>query len=303
MGDQSIRDELAELRAELATQRERHDTEVGALRAQLATSASARRRPRRRASRPGRLTAALALAVLLALVPVAVLAVAFADLNTAGPEFQPSIQLIADAGISVGRDDPDAADPNIRLYDPKANVTREQMAIFLAKTAGLGTFPAVANAKTVGGYAPNGLTRVSRAEGTGARLPLTATFAEVTRLTITAPGKGLVVVTGAASVFIGGPPNSIATVELRLHDITVAGGREGPVLVVTGHNMTSFFQSATPTFMFNAGTGGPRIYALEARVTNGAAEAVRFGSQMTAIYAPFGADGAAPAAAEIDLPR
>jgi len=216
--------------------------------------------------------------------------VTFSDLNDAGPEFRPAIQAIADANITVGRDDPNSADPNVRLYGPKANVTREQMAVFLAQTAGLGTNPPVANAKTVGGYAPNGLTRVTRAAGAGADLPLTTTFATVATLSLTYPGNGLVVVTGAATVLIGGPQNSIGTVEIRLRDITVAGGGTSPVQIVTGRN--AYYQSATPTWMFNSGAGGPKTYVLEARVTNGSAEAVRTTSSMTAIFSPFGADGA-----------
>jgi hypothetical protein len=75
-------------------------------------------------------------------------AVTFSDLGSAGPEFRPSIQAIADAGITVGADDPNSADPNVRVYNPKGVVTREQMAVFLGKTAGLGGNPPVTNAAT-----------------------------------------------------------------------------------------------------------------------------------------------------------
>ena len=61
-------------------------------------------------------------ALLLASVPLAVLgAVTFSDLGSAGPEFRPSIQAIADAGITIGADAPNSADPNVRLYNPKGN--------------------------------------------------------------------------------------------------------------------------------------------------------------------------------------
>jgi hypothetical protein len=52
-----------------------------------------------------------------------------------------NIQVIYDAGITKG------CVPNVS-YCPTANVTREEMASFLARTAGLGTNPPVVNAKT-----------------------------------------------------------------------------------------------------------------------------------------------------------
>lgn len=143
MVEPTMREVLARLEAT--------EAELTTLRAALASRPAARlacrpRRPRRRAQ--GRLTAALVLALLVALVPVSVLAVSFSDLDQAGPEFRPSIQAIADAGITVGADDPASADPTMRVYNPKGVVTREQMAVFLAKTAGLGGTPPVANART-----------------------------------------------------------------------------------------------------------------------------------------------------------
>ena len=128
MNDDSVRDLLGRLAAQdavLAT----HEAELATLRA-----ARAIRRPRGRARRRarGHLLPALALALTLALVPYGVLAVTFSDLDQAGPEFRPSIRAIADAGITIGADDPASADPNVRVYNPKGNVTREQMAVFLA---------------------------------------------------------------------------------------------------------------------------------------------------------------------------
>jgi len=86
--------------------------------------------------------------LLVALMPLSLFAAGpvFSDLGTAAPVHQPNIQAIGDAGITTGFEDP--ADPTKRLYNPKDNVTREEMASFLARTAGLGANPPVANAKT-----------------------------------------------------------------------------------------------------------------------------------------------------------
>jgi len=148
---------------------------------------------RKRAQRGGhkRRGAALIAAFLVALLPfVAFAANPFNDLTSGVHDG--NIGLIYDAGITKG------CVPNVS-YCPTANVTREEMASFLARTAGLGTNPPVANAKTaqtatlatnatnathatnatnattatnagnattVGGYAPNGLVRVARGAST-----------------------------------------------------------------------------------------------------------------------------------------
>ena len=98
-----------------------------------------------------------ALALLLALVPLSILGASptFTDLGTAGQEHRADIQAIANAGITLGFDDPTSSDPNARLYDPKGTVTREQMASFLARTAGLGTNTPVVNAATARTLATN----------------------------------------------------------------------------------------------------------------------------------------------------
>lgn len=89
-------------------------------------------------------------AILVALVPLSLLGAdpVFSDLGTAGAEHRADIQTLGAAGITTGFDDPTSNDPNLRLYDPKGLVTREQMASFLARTAGLGDNPPVANAET-----------------------------------------------------------------------------------------------------------------------------------------------------------
>ena len=94
----------------------------------------------RRVVRRARLRAGLALALLLALVPLGIRAASpFNDLT--GGVHDGNIDLIYDAGITKG------CVPNVS-YCPTANVTREEMASFLARTAGLGSNPPVMNAKT-----------------------------------------------------------------------------------------------------------------------------------------------------------
>lgn len=87
-------------------------------------------------------------ALLVGLVPLSLVAAGptFSDLGDAAAVHRPNIQAIGDAGITTGFED--AANPGQRTYNPKGLVTREEMASFLARTAGIGGNPPVANAKT-----------------------------------------------------------------------------------------------------------------------------------------------------------
>jgi hypothetical protein len=113
--------------------------------------------------RPGRVFVTFALAVLLALVPAVLLAAGFTDLNPGSPH-NDNINAIAAAGITRGCNPPD-----YDQYCPNDLVTREQMASFLARTAGLGGNPPVAHALTAqgvaSGAAPAG--QVLTADGSG----------------------------------------------------------------------------------------------------------------------------------------
>ena len=131
MADDTTRAELAQLRAQLAAQQD----EVAALRRAV------RARGTRPFPRPSRRLLPLALvALLLALTPLGLLAAnPFTDLT--GGVHDPNIDLIYNAGITTG------CVPN-KQYCPTDTVTRQEMASFLARTAGLGANPPVANAKT-----------------------------------------------------------------------------------------------------------------------------------------------------------
>ena len=144
MGDNLVtREELDVLRARLAAQ----EAEIAALRA---------RRPRRR---PRRALPLAVVALLAALAPLAVLAAApFDDLNP-GSVHNANIAAIYAAGITTG------CDPHV-AYCPNGLVTREEMASFLARTAGLGGNPPVANAKTAQ-TVPDGAITAAKLSGAG----------------------------------------------------------------------------------------------------------------------------------------
>ncbi len=240
--------------------------EIAALRGEVAAyraeRASAGIRPRHgrspqrgRGRRPGRLVATLALTLLVALVPAALLAAdpAFSDLDTAGAVHRADIRAIGNAGITTGVDDPASADPNVKLYNPKDVVTREQMASFLARTAGLGANPPVANARTAqtvpdgsitpaklggggatagqvltatgggvafrdppsGGGASNAIRVARGAPIQAGTFPLTPTFQITGRVTLTAPSAGFVIVTAAMTVSAFSGPTDLGRVRLR----------------------------------------------------------------------------------------
>lgn len=112
------------------------ERELQTLRAELA---SVRRELRRRRRAPGLAVALVALAV--ALVPAGLFAAnPFDDLNAGSPH-NGNIDAIYSAGITTG------CVPNAS-YCPNDFVTRQEMASFLARTAGLGPNPPVANAAT-----------------------------------------------------------------------------------------------------------------------------------------------------------
>lgn len=129
MATDTTRDELAQLRILVDTQQGR-----------LARLEYPRHHLPRRHLR--RFVPVALVTLLLALVPLATLAAGptFNDLN-AGSVHNANIQAIADAGITKG------CDPGVS-YCPNGLVTREEMASFLARTAGLGGNAPVANART-----------------------------------------------------------------------------------------------------------------------------------------------------------
>ena len=283
-------DELAQLRAELAAQR----TEIAALNARVDGTPAPR--PRRRL--PRRFLPLALVALLVVLTPLATFAAnPFTDLT--GGVHDANIGLIYDAGITKG------CVPDVS-YCPTDNVTRQEMASFLARTAGLGTNPPVVNAKTaqtaalatnatnavnatnattVGGYAPNGLVRVAR-NGTTSYNPLTATtYVTLTQVTLTAPSAGFIQVTGAAVVVDeGGGGQRGLFLRSRI------GASVSPESIAypgtTAH-------TAANTWVFPV-AAGPQTIILEgtSNLFTGA-QAINVGDlQLTALFVPFGSGGA-----------
>jgi len=205
------------------------DAELGRLRDRVAQLEAAARvapmatAPPRRRRVPRRALPLALVALLLLLTPLGILAASpFNDL-TGGPH-DANIGAIYDAGITKG------CVPNVG-YCPTAGVTREEMASFLARTAGLGGNPPVANAKTaqtaqtaqtatnadtatnagnantVGGYGASALGRIAFSS---TRLVTTAPSfgsADIVQVTLTVPGPAPQAVAVRGAVGLSGQPS------------------------------------------------------------------------------------------------
>src|SRR3954447_265549 len=160
----------------------------------------------RRRRRTGPRLPFLAVAVLVALVPLSVLAMnPFTDLNPKSIH-NANIDAIYTSGVTTGCTPTE--------YCPNSTVTREEMASFLARLGGLGDNKPVANAArlasgptSVGGptFAANDLVRVARAEngpdvGVVAITQAFSTFQDALTITITAPSNGFVLVNATVDI-------------------------------------------------------------------------------------------------------
>ena len=261
------------------------------------------RRGRRRRTVP-RLLPLLLVTVLAALLPLSLLAAnpTFSDLNDAAAVHRPNIQAIGNAGITTGFEDPN--DPNARLYNPKGLVTREEMASFLARTAGLaGNAPVVnaltaQNATTVGGYAPGDLVRVALAQdpandATGVNPTLIATYypsyTTAQTIRIVAPAAGFVLIQGEIGCNVAPADDRCA---VRLRDTSPDAAATAVSRTQIANNGGSF-QIATigVNWVFPVAAAGTRTYTIEITdfttgVDSGYASAV-----LTALFVPFGYNG------------
>ena len=286
-------------RAELLAMQAEYDRKLAALSG--ASAESRRSRPQRR-----RLLLLLPLVVLLALVPFSIRAAgSFNDLT--GSVHDANIQAIYDAGITTG------CVPNVS-YCPTANVTRQEMASFLARAAGLGTNPPVANAKTaqtaisaatVGGYAPNALIRAAQATSTYTRDTNEFTVVSVfnnssapldpiASVGITAPGAGFVVVNATLGLSIepsstgGTSSNTVGFARLR-DTSAVSTGLASPLLsTATGNGSQA--TTLGPTYVFPVAAGA-HTFVLEAQ-KSGTGTVRVFDGVVTALFVPFGSGGA-----------
>jgi hypothetical protein len=202
MPDQPTREEFDRLRATVVAQQ-----------AHIARLERAYRRRRR----PGRGLPLVFAALLLALVPASLLAAnPFQDLT--GGVHDANIDAIYQAGITTG------CDPT--HYCPRDFVTREQMASFLARTAGLGTNPPVANAAQLGGVPAAGYLRRGAADFAVLAVrqtpgPLPKSFAVTShggRLVLLVSGSAYGTATGAIGVAVTLDGSQVALLQVSVNE-------------------------------------------------------------------------------------
>ncbi len=223
-------------------------------------------------------------ALFVALIPgLAIAANPFNDL-VPGSVHNSNIDAIYNAGITTG------CVPN-QQYCPTDFVTRQEMASFLARAAGLGTNAPVANAKTLSGIAANGLVRANAGAQGSTPVTVWTAFQTVATVTITAPGVGFVYLTGAVTVNAVSSGN--AYVSANIIDST-GGFKSYPVSAMIG-TTTASTSAATisPTVVFPVTGAHAVTYSLlvgkdaSSTGTTGATNAT-----LSVLFVPFGPDGA-----------
>jgi hypothetical protein len=250
-------------------------------------------RQQRRHRRPhrGRFFLIGCIALLAALAPLGLLAGSsqpFADVDPNSVHYT-NIIAIRQAGITNG------CNPAANLYCPNNNVTRQEMASFLARTAGIGGNPPVANALTLSGLPANAFSRTN-SNGFGFTNPgqgiaLTKSWQTLTSTTLNIPTNGFVFVIGTTHLYWNGTtgsgganievcdPTSGACSWTQFADL---GAGSGNVLDASVTGQTSF--TVTPgqrTFILRGG-----LAASAAGPTNA------YNATITALFVPFGPGGA-----------
>ena len=293
---------------------ERRADELTALRAEVAALRAKVERPRRRL--PRRLAPLAAAALLTALAPLSILAAdppVFTDLGSAAPVHQDDIRAIGNAGITTGFEDPE--NPDQRLYYPTQTVTRQEMASFLARTAGLGDNTPVANAARLapsdpaaGGplFAANELTRLGFVNDTTAAtsVPVAAGQTTVATVQLTTTTQAYVRVSFSAlllnsSATVGGASDCPCSVRAYIRQDS---GTPQPVkrvnvgtALVGGYDRSDL----TGSYVFAAPPGGHTYTLLVEQVgSSGAALTISYPNMQAAIY-PFGANGTGAGATDL----
>ena len=258
--------------------------------------------PRQRARGRGRLLAVVALALLVTLVPLSVFAAGpFTDLDQAqngANGHNPNIQAIADAGITNG-----CNPPTNDNYCPKDTVTREQMASFLARTAGLGANKPVARAARLAvnnpnagspSFAANELVYVAQDSHIAEQA---VTMTETTygqAVTITAPAAGFVIVDAVAK-FMYAPGTGTCDPCNVTAQVTHLPGGQSSIASVVSIVGTMNYRVADPVnwvFPVAAGENTFEIRVRKATVAPGSGTVNATSSTITALYIPFGTVGA-----------
>jgi hypothetical protein len=270
---------------------------------QQAELVALRRNTRRGRGVWGRRLPLLIVGVLVALVPMALFAAnPFTDLNP-GSVHNPNIDAIYNAGITTGC----VANQE---YCPNRLVNREEMASFLARTAGLGGNAPVANAKTLQGFEASSLVRLTGNSFTGITPNLTTTPTTIVQVTIVAPGPGFIQV-NCASAFhgLGGSVTVRAFIRNANETNPNSTNQRSPALyaqVGTGADAAKY-QSLTPIYVFSAPAAGSYTFQCQAFIDLGESSPVpqpvqASAATITALYVPFGAAGAGGALATESTP-
>jgi hypothetical protein len=210
-----------------------------------------------------------------------------------------------------------AIPPDFTAYCPKANVTREEMASFLARAAGLGGNPPVANAQTaasaqqadqaqhamiaehattadtattLGGREANDLVRLAGVHSEQGNA-LTADFTALLTVTVQAPGRGYILVNGVLTAFHSagmGAANG-CTVYMRLAHTAV--GAFSQRMAADSFEFDQALHLAN-TFVFPIVADAPQTFTLEARnLDAGSCSISAVQRALTALYVPFGSNG------------
>lgn len=271
------------------------DERVAVLESELARlrgEVSSLRRRRRRWAGWRVLLAGLLLLALIA-APLGVLSANFQDLNPGSPH-NSNINAIADAGISRGCG-------STAFYCPNNLVTREEMASFLARTAGLGGNPPVTNAATLSGWPAHALARTAVA-GTGTTQYTVGTiYGPIVSTTIVAPAPGYVVVSGAVHLVAGASSfapvcATLVDTNLALQSLELCAG----IGTIGGSTVES---GLSPVVRFPVSGAGARTYQLHVAKVAGLSTGSSFAQNgtLTVVYIPFGAGGVQAASDQATL--
>jgi hypothetical protein len=291
-----MNDLLSELH-DLRTRLDATNQRLAAAEQELAHTGRAHRPRRRWRSARTRLGAAAALAVLFALVPLSLFAAnPFNDL-VPGSVHNADIDAIYNAGITTG------CVPNVS-YCPTANVTRQEMASFLARTAGIGGHPPVVNAltavnannaNTVDGKNANEIVRSAYVErNSDVTITTDPNGVILESATITAPATGFLIVTAYETV------QSTAITPL-VHfgadvDLPSSSGWSSS-FAVSGviHTTDTGFYSGALTVRFPVAAGAHTV-RLKAH-NDGSGAVTGKGGALNVVFVPFDGAGAGSAGA------
>jgi hypothetical protein len=308
---------MRDLLDQLATQRDLLATLHATVQRQGTELARSRQR-RQRGRAAWRSLPLLLAGLLVALLPLSLLAAnpTFSDLNDAAEVHRPNIQAIGNAGITTGFEDPN--NPNARLYNPKGLVTREEMASFLARTAGLGSNAPVVNAATsvnattaqnaatLGGIAPSGFARAAQATG-ASNTALTGivptSWQAVAQVRLDSPAPGFILVSGAVGFETTDPDCGSADFNacllyIRLRDTVAPIGPDpatprsaSPSRFAMARYDGDRVPAVTQSYLFPV-EAGQRTFVIEVATITTYINKVRVREPiLTALYVPFGFDG------------